>query len=93
MDGLLERNCVLLSAAQLSDKTPSPPRQAERGAPSALRSPLSPGLIFTHIFGWTRGVELLMPYRAPKGRTSKAQANGLGPRTPFPLAASPERAK
>ncbi len=32
----------LLSAAQLSDKTPSPPRPAKRRAPSALRSPLSP---------------------------------------------------
>ena len=50
------------------EKDPSPPPQAERGAPSALRFPPSRrrgrrfvifiplrGLIFTHIFGWKRG--------------------------------------
>jgi hypothetical protein len=52
------------------------------------------GLIVSHIFCWTPGVlMLLMPNRAPKGRTTSAQANGLGPRTPTHLAASPERAK
>ena len=39
------------------------------------------------------GLAVLMPNRAPKGRTTPAQANGLGPRTPSRLAASPERAK
>jgi hypothetical protein len=51
-------------------------------------------LSVSHIFCWTRGVRALaMPIRAPKGRNSKAQANGLGPRKrPF-LAVSPERAE
>jgi hypothetical protein len=48
--------------------------------------PLLIHLIFTHIFGWTRGYG----FSAPKGRDTKAQAAGLGFRNAFKP--SPERA-
>ena len=48
----------------------------------------------SHSSCWKLGVRpVLLPKQAPKGRTSTAQANGLGPRTPPLFAASPERAK
>ncbi len=43
-----------------------------------------------HIFCWTPGVRaLLKAKRAPKGRTSRAQANGLGLRIRLFLSGKP----
>jgi hypothetical protein len=48
----------------------------------------------SYIFCWTPEVlAMVMPNRAPKGRTISAQAKGLGQSAPSRLAGSPERAK